>query len=258
MADIEARPIAPAEERLYDPSSRDDIETRAETYEDFEEVWSDILASMNELRYETDPDERLRPENLIKAYAASLAFPEEVEVKREPFDRGVDLTAHVRSHFLTLFNSREDLRLSLGWDEDDLLRAAETIYIDDAVFRHVTVTSFITRDDDTENVRFNIYPEEASDWVVRWMERADILWSPFREECSIDSEMDEVLDELFDSRSEFIERSEELDLFLPISTNCIVDPHEAKPNIKRRIRRGEPSEKLIHDYCYSRVEGLLR
>lgn len=256
MADIDARPIAPAEEPLYNPSSRDDIETRAETYEDFDEVWSDITASMNELRYETDPDERLRPENLLKAYAASFAFPEKVEAKREPFDRGVDLSAHVRSHFLTLFNSREDLRLKLGWDEEDLLRAAETIYIDDAVFRHVTVSSFITKDEDTESVRFNIYPEEASDWVVRWMEKADIFWSPFREERSIDAAMDEVLDELFDSRREFIERSEELDLFLPISTDRVVDPDDVKSNIKRRIRRGEPSEKLIHEYCYSRVEEL--
>jgi len=256
MADIDARPVAPAEESLYDGSFRDDIENRAETYEEFEEVWRDISASMNDLRYETDPEERLRPENLIKAYAASFAFSEKVEVTREPFERGVDLTDHVREHFVSLFKYRDDLRLSLGWDEEDLLRAAETIYIDDAVFRHVTVTSFTTKDEDSENFRFNIYPEEASDWIVRWLEKADVLWSPFREERSIDAEMDEVLDELYDSRSEFIERSDDLNLFLPISTERIVDPDEVKPNIKRRIRRENPSEKLIHDYCYSRVEAI--
>lgn len=254
MADVDARSVATVGDPLSEPAFRNDIEAEAESIEDFEEIWSDITTSMSELKHETDPKKRLAPENLAMAYATKFAFPEKVEVTKEPFSRRGDLDEHVRIHFQTLSDRRDDLRATLGWSDDDVIDAAELVFVDDAVFRFVTVITFEPTDEELQAAQFNLYPEEASEWMETWMEKVDVMWTSLRGGRDLDRTTDEYFRELYESREEFIKKAKERDVFLPITTERTGDPESMKRNIKRRLRRELSSPQAIHEYCYSVVE----
>lgn len=239
---------------LQESSFQDDIEARAETIEDFEELWSDLTTAMEELQYEEDPESRLTTENIAKAYAARLAFPEKVSVTREPFGRTTDLDEHVRTHFRTLFRRHEELRTTLGWDEDDVLDACELVFVDDAVFRFTTTITFEPADEELATVSFNKYPDEASEWMAEWMEKVDIVWSPLRGERALDETVEEYFRELSSSRNRFVDEARQADVFLPITAESVSDVEAMRSNIKRRLRRGSPSAEQVHRYCDSVVE----
>lgn len=254
MTDVEARSFTSRGDPLHEPSFQENIESRAETIEDFESLWSDLVASMDEVSYEEDPESRLTTENVAKAYASRLAFPNKVTVTREPLGRNQDLDDHVQHHFRTLVNERDRLRRTMSWDDDDLLDACELVYIDDAVFRFVTVTIFEPEDEDLASARFNKYPDEATEWMVKWMEKVDITWRQLTGEMSISATGEEFFGELRESKDRFVAEAREADVFLPITNEAVSDVEDARRNIKRRIRRGSPSSGQIHRYCYSRLE----
>lgn len=257
MTDVGARSFTSRGDPLHEPSFQETIESRAETIEDFESLWSDLIASMDEVSYEEDPESRLTTENVAKAYAARLAFPSKVTVTQEPLGRNQDLDDHVQHHFRTLVNERDRLRRTLNWNDDDLLDACELVYVDDAVFRFVTVTVFEPEDEALASARFNKYPDEATEWMVKWMEKVDVTWRQLTGEMSISSTAEDLFRELRGSRDRFIAEAREVDVFLPITNEAVADVEDTRRNIKRRIRRGSPSSVQIHRYCHSRLEDRI-
>lgn len=220
----------------------------------FRTEWERLTESISGLRRSVDVEERLSPDNFEDAFDLALEHPDFIDVTSDPFDeKEPDMVAHVRGHFRNVFNE-ENVTPAFRVPSDSnfraLIRACELVYIDDAVLRFAPTWTFDPSFEDLDTMEFTEMPDQ----LIHWMEKVQVMWDALL--GSVDLSRDEtrgLVETLYGSRAEFVEKAMEMDLFLPVPPPEY-DETGPTPNLQEQFaRRHEISSEDVHRYCYRRV-----
>lgn len=222
----------------------------------FEDTWREILHEAEESNYETDIEERHSPATFERVLPLAAANPDRVTISREPMGRRNDMIEHVRNDIGTLLEKDHFIHRFVKPvpETEYVLKFFELGYLYDAVGRFCSEIVVATETDGLEDLRFLELPNELEEW----MGRVDVLWRmaagdiPSPENGGIE----DVIDDLYAERLDFVEAAREMDMFLPITPpgGEADDPGRIAGRVETGLRRnGTVSADLVFEYCYSKA-----
>lgn len=222
----------------------------------FEETWREILVEARDSNLKTDLEERHSPATFERVLPLAAANPDRVSITREPMGRRRDMIEHVRDDIETLLDKDHFVHrfVKPAPETEAILKFFELGYLYDSVARFCSEIVVATDTDGLEDLRFL----ELSNELEEWMGRVDVLWQMAGGDIPSpdDRAIEDLIDDLYAERVDFIEVAREMDMFLPITPpgGEADDSSRIADRIETGLRRnGTVSADLVFEYCYSRT-----
>lgn len=226
---------------------------------DFREKWDELTEKLWDVRTEVeDLDQRLSGSRMDEAVNLARQYSNFVEIEHGPFGREEDMKEHTQEHFEWLFNGdnfNDEFRSPTTIKDIELLiKFAEIVYINDAVYRFIERTRFVPQADDLDEINFMSLPDE----LAEWMEEGELIYLSLAPDTSLEiNDIGNRIDRLYEQRNDFIESAMEFDLFHPVMPDSVSETHLKGKNIRSKWNRGGDegvSVEKVHNHCYTSLK----